>query len=94
MANPRIALTPGDAVVLPLPAEAHLVHETEDCLVEWRESAAASAGAYRRWSKAPRCEEHRWYSAYVAWLDQEQTAARRYELAAAAMEHWLERTRP
>jgi hypothetical protein len=93
MANPHISLTPGGEVALLWPAAAHLADEMVDCLVEWRESAAASGNAYRRWSDAPRDEEHRRYPAYTARLDQEESAARRYELAVAEMEHWLERAR-
>lgn len=93
MGNPRISLTPEAEVVLLSPAEAHLVDEMTDCFAQWRESAAASANAYRRWSDAPRDEKHRRYSAYTAWLDQEQSAARSYELAVAEVEHRLERAR-
>jgi hypothetical protein len=90
MANARISLTPDGEVVLQSPAEAHLVDKITDCFAHWRESAAASANAYRRWSDAPRDEKHGRYSAYTAWLDQEQSAARSYELAVAEVQHWLE----
>ena len=93
MANPRISSTPKSEVVLMSPAEARLVDEVMDCYVKWHESAAASANAYRRWADAPRDEQPRRYSAYTAWLDQEQSAARSYELAVADVEHWLERDR-
>lgn len=93
MAKTRITLTSEGEVVLLSPAAAYLVDEMMDCFVQWRESAAASANAYRRWSDAPREEEHRRYAAYTASLDQEQSAARSYELVVAELEHWLKRAR-
>jgi hypothetical protein len=93
MADPRISLTRGSEVVLLWPAEAHPVDEMVDCYVQWRECATAAATAYQQWSDAPRDEKNRRYSAYTAWLDQEQATARSYELAVAEVEHWLQRTR-
>jgi hypothetical protein len=93
MANTRISFTPERAIVPLSPAEAHLLDEMTDCFDDWRESAAASADAYRRWSDAPRDEKHGRYGAYTAWLDQEQSAARSYELAVEKVEHRFERVR-
>jgi hypothetical protein len=90
MANTRISVTPEGEIVPLSAAEARLLDEMTDCFAHWRQSAAASANAYRRWSHAPRDEKRGRYS---AWLDQEQSAARSYELAVAEVEHWSERAR-
>lgn len=72
---------------------AYPVDEMEVCYVEWRECAAAVAGAYRRWCDAPPGEKHRWYAGYTASLDQEQSAAMSYQRALADVERWLQRQR-
>jgi hypothetical protein len=93
MANTRISFTPKSEIVPLSPAEAHLLDAMTGCFIRWRQCAAASADAYRRWSDSPWDEKHGGYSAYTAWLDQEQSAARSYELSVAKVEHWFERTR-
>jgi hypothetical protein len=71
-----------------------LVHGTVESCVGWRESAAAVADAYGRWSGSPPSKERWRYSAYTASLDYEQAAAAAYELAVAGAEHWHARGRP
>jgi hypothetical protein len=93
MADPRISVTSAGDVVVRWPTETHLVDEMLDSYIRWRDSTTAVADAYRRWSDAPREEMHRWYLGYTASLDQEQAAARRYELAITQVERWLQRGR-
>jgi hypothetical protein len=75
------------------PREARLVDDMVDSYVDWRECASAAAAAYQRWRDAPRGEGSRRCSAYMALLDQEESAAILYELAVADVEQWLERGR-
>jgi hypothetical protein len=87
MANPAHRIFRGYRGRPALPPEADLADEVSDCYVEWCESAGEVATAYQRWSEAPSAEERARYSAYIASLDQEQSAALAYELA---VEHCLE----
>jgi hypothetical protein len=65
-----------------------------DRYLEWHECAIAVAAAHQRWCNAPREEGRRRYSAFVASLDQEESAALLYELAVAEVEQWLQPSRP
>ena len=71
-----------------------LVDDMVDRYLDWRECASEVAAAHRRWSHAPRSEGFQRYSAYVASLDQEESAAIMYELAVADVEQWLDRSEP
>jgi hypothetical protein len=62
--------------------------------VSWRESAGAVADAYERWRKAPPGEESGSFSAYLAALDLEESAAGIYALAVGDLEAALVRGRP
>jgi hypothetical protein len=75
------------------PPGPRLVDDMVDCYLGWRECASAVGAAYQRWCHAPREEGSLRYSAYVATLGHEDTAAILYELAVADVEQWLERTR-
>ena len=59
------------------------------CYIEWREDAATVRDAYGLWSAAPNAEEAGLFSAYLAALDQEQSAAGSYALAMARLERLL-----
>jgi hypothetical protein len=68
---------------------AHLVDEMLACYVDWREDATAAADAYGRWSGAPPSEIACRFAAYLAALDQEESAATRYALAVRDLERSL-----
>jgi hypothetical protein len=70
---------------------AALVDAMLDRYIDWREDAAKVAEADRRWREAPRADEAELYSAYLAVLDQEHSAAIAYELAVRDVERWFER---
>jgi hypothetical protein len=55
----------------------------------WRDSACAAKDAYTHWSDAPRDEQADLFTAYVAALDQEESAASTYALLVAEVERWL-----
>ena len=57
--------------------------------VNWRENAAATAGAYREWSRAPRAETDWRFAAYLAALDLEEFSADSYALAVVDVQHSL-----
>lgn len=75
MATARIS---SDGLVGPA---ARLVDEMFASYVDWREDADAVSDAYTRWSDAPRGERAWRFSAYLAALEQEQSAAKTYALA-------------
>jgi hypothetical protein len=52
-----------------------LIDEALFLYTEWREEAAAVEEIYHRWSIAPVAEREEWYGAYIAALDQEESAA-------------------
>ena len=58
--------------------EVALIDAAVDSYVDWREESAAVRHAYRRWAAADRSERRRAFAAYVAALDQEERAGRRY----------------
>jgi hypothetical protein len=62
-----------------------------DCYIEWRYAATAAADAYRRWADAPTDRRAHGFLGYVAALDQEESAAFEYTLAAADVEQRLQR---
>jgi hypothetical protein len=68
-----------------------LVDAMLDRYVDWREDAANVAEAHCRWREAPRADEAELYSAYLAALDQEHSAAIAYELAVHVVERWFAR---
>jgi hypothetical protein len=55
-----------------------LIDRVVDTYVEWRESTGLVGDAYGRWCRAPAVEDGRRFAAYLAALDQEQTAAAVY----------------
>jgi hypothetical protein len=57
-----------------------LADEALACYFEWREGAAVAAAAYRRWAAAPTHERAACHRAYVAAVDQEESAADLYGL--------------
>lgn len=68
---------------------AALVDEMLARYAEWGESAEAVAHAYRRWCTAPADKEALTFSAYIAVLDQEQSAADTYSQSIRELEQWL-----
>ena len=64
-----------DTAAWPIP---ELVDRVLATYVEWCETADAVADAYGRWFVAPAAEEATRFAAYIAALDQEQTAAGMY----------------
>jgi hypothetical protein len=66
-----------------------MVDEMLACYIAWREDAAAVAEAYRRWSEAPAYHEPWRYSAYLAALEQEESAAASYAEVVGHVERWL-----
>jgi hypothetical protein len=64
-----------DTAPWPIPA---LVDRVLDTYVEWREATYAVADTYGRWRVAPKGEEVPRFAAYMAALDQEETAAAVY----------------
>jgi hypothetical protein len=61
-------------------AVAGLVDEMLAGYIDWREGAAAARDSYTRWCNAPAGEKDSRFSAYMAALDQEESAAARYAL--------------
>jgi hypothetical protein len=90
MASTRIRSTGkgGDDLVGPLSG---LVDDMLDRFVDWREGAAAVVDAYRRWCEAPLCDEAWRFGAYLAALDQEESAAKSYAVVVADLDRWLQR---
>jgi hypothetical protein len=60
-----------------------------DVYVEWREITDAVADTYARWCVAPAVEEAPRFAAYMAALDQEETAAAMYAESISELERWL-----
>jgi hypothetical protein len=89
MANARIRSTGKGSEVLVGPPS-RLVDDMLDRFVEWREDAAAVADAYRRWSDAPARDEAWRFGAYIAALDQEESAAQSYAVVVADLDRWLQ----
>jgi hypothetical protein len=52
---------------------------------EWRDEATTVEEAYRHWCTAPAAERDRRYGAYLAALDQEETAALMYAINATEL---------
>ena len=67
-------------------ALAVLAEVMNESYVDWRENAGAVRDAYRRWCTAPLDRQAETHMAYVAALDQEESAASRYALAVAELE--------
>ncbi|HTU84180.1 MAG TPA: hypothetical protein VMF57_01325 [Solirubrobacteraceae bacterium] len=70
----------------PIPA---LVDNALAMYVEWREATDTVADTYGRWCIAPAGEEAPRFAAYMAALDQEQTAAGMYAGSIKELERWL-----
>ena len=70
---------------------AQLVGQMLASYCSWRRNATTVGHVHRRWCDAPCGDEARWYSRYLAALDQEEAAAIVYELAAWDLEGWLQR---
>jgi hypothetical protein len=66
-----------------------LVDEMLERYVEWREDAAAVRGRYADWSGAPAREEAWRFSAYLAALEQEESAAQTYAVVVAELDGCL-----
>jgi hypothetical protein len=75
-----------DAAAWPIPA---LVDRVLDMYVDWRETTNSVANTYRWWCLAPAVEEAARFAAYLAALDQEQTAAGVYAESITELERWL-----
>jgi len=89
MALPHIPSTGKDGREQP-PAVAVLVDDMVACYANWREAAAGVRDTHRRWREAN--NEHRdGFAAYMAALDQEQSAAARYAQIVTDLERWLRR---
>lgn len=63
-----------------LPEE--LVEELLDEYLCWREQCAALQAAYQHWTRATRVDRPLAFAAFVAQLEQEEHAARRYQASA------------
>ena len=87
MALPQIPSTGKDGRGQPI---AGLVDEMVACYANWREEAAGVRDAYRRWREAS-SEHGGAFVAYMAALDQEQSAAARYAQIVTDLERWLRR---
>jgi hypothetical protein len=92
MPPPRIASDDTSREPLTWPV-ASLVDVMLDRYVEWREYAAGVADAYTRWLEAPAEEEAHCYSAYLARLDQEESAATSYARTIRKLTRRLQRAR-
>ena len=75
-----------DTAAWPVPA---LVDQVLATYVEWRETTDAVADTYGRWSAAPTSEQALRFAAYIAALDQEQTAAAVYAGSISELERRL-----
>jgi hypothetical protein len=64
--------------------------DEKDSFDEWREAADAAADAYRRWADASSDLRATRYEAYMAALNDEQSAAIMYAVAAAEVERCLD----
>jgi hypothetical protein len=54
------------------------IDELAECYVSWREGCRAVRLAHQRWADSTRADGRLAYAAYVAALDGEEQAARRY----------------
>jgi hypothetical protein len=59
---------------------------------DWREDAAAAAEAFYQWSVAPPADTALRFAAYVAALDQEESAAAVYAQAITQLDRWVRDT--
>lgn len=75
-----------DTAPWPIPA---LVDRVLVRYVEWREASRAVADTYRRWCVAQRCDGAPRFAAYIAALDQEETAAGTYAESIRELERRL-----
>ncbi len=75
-----------DTAAWPIPA---LVDHVLATYVEWRQTTDAVADTYGRWCVAPAVEEAARFAAYLAALDQEQTAAGVYAESISELERRL-----
>jgi hypothetical protein len=77
----------GDGKDASLGRVAHTVDHVLACYINWREDAATVRDAYARWSAAPPdADETGLFSAYLAALDREQSAAASYALGMARLD--------
>ena len=75
-----------DLAAWPIPG---LIDRVLGTHIEWHETTDAVAESYRRWCAAPAVEETARFAAYLAALDQEQTAAGVYANSLSELERWL-----
>lgn len=61
-----------------------------DTYIEWCETTDEVAGAYQRWCVAPAGEGIQRFAAYMAAVDQEESAAAVYAEAISELERWLQ----
>ena len=66
-----------------------LIDRALDTYVEWRETTDTVADTYERWCAAPASDEATRFAAYMAALDQEQTAAGMCAESISELERWL-----
>lgn len=71
-----------------------LVDQMIAMCIQWRRSAEAVTDAYERWCAAPVDEGTIRCAAYMAALDQEQTAASMYAESITKLEQWLVDSNP
>ena len=85
--NPRMATEriPSNALA---GRDVQLVDDTLIAYADWRRTADRCAEAYSRWAAAPATGEVRRFSAYVAALDQEASAANSYAQTLKRLESW------
>jgi hypothetical protein len=75
-----------DTAAWPIPA---LVDQALATYIDWRETTAAVSDSYERWCAAAAVDGAGRFAAYVASLDQEQTAAGAYADSISELERWL-----
>jgi predicted HicB family RNase H-like nuclease len=74
---------PGSSEVAPRPFRPdELIDEMLACYAEWRQEVWAVDETYRHWCAAPSAERDRCFAVYFATLDQEESAAATYAIAA------------
>jgi hypothetical protein len=88
MAGTRINSRANGAHVVVGPMS-RLADEMVDRYVEWREDATDVGAAYEDWFGAPAPEKAWRFSAYMAALEQEESAAKTYAAVVAELDRWL-----
>jgi hypothetical protein len=75
-----------DTAGWPIP---ELVDQALATYIDWRGTEQAVTHAYQRWSAGALTDKATRFAAYMAALDQEQTAAGEYARSISELERWL-----